>query len=177
MVKVICRVMRHAEFLHDPDRADVGRNRERNHAVKPGGLEGKLKHLARALGCQSAAPMAGCDAPAYLDGRHEMRIEIGDGQTDETEEGLIRAQLGREEAKAAKLKALLDAVHHFVGSCGGKQPGQEFHYARVRIEFTKRLPVGFSPWPQDEPFGFEPFRHGERVSLANRVHQERNGRL
>jgi hypothetical protein len=31
--------------------------------------------------------------------------------------------------------------------------------------------------PQDEAFGLERFRHGERVSLANRVHQERNGRL
>ena len=177
MVKIICAVMRHAEFLHDPERAGVGRNRERNHAVKPCGFEGKSKHLARAFGCQSTAPVPGCDAPAYFDGWHKRRIETGDGQTDKTDEGLIRPQFGGKKAKAVELKALLDAIHHFVGSFGGKQPGQEFHHARVRIQFTKRLPVGISPLPQDEPFGFEAFRHGERVSSAKSVHQQRDGGL
>lgn len=114
VIEIVSRIVRHAKFFHDPERADVSRNSERDDAVESDGLKAKSQYFACAFGCQPFAPMPSCDPPANLNSRHKRCIEAGDGLADEAEEGMIHAKLCRKEAKAVNLKVPLDALHQFV---------------------------------------------------------------
>ena len=51
MVKVITRIMRHAEHFHYSPRFDIGKHREGNQGLKSKNLERIADDLSRTFGC------------------------------------------------------------------------------------------------------------------------------
>jgi hypothetical protein len=154
MVEIIGCAAHHPQFLHHTPGSDVGGNSERDQFFQPGHVKRPPNDFPGALGCKPLSPTRGREPPSDLNARREVRGEPWDRPANETDKGIVLAELRRAESETMLLKIKLNLIHQLVAFFRRKRPGKEFHDARVCIYSGKRLPIGCAPAPQSQPLSF-----------------------
>src|SRR6267154_1194877 len=108
MVEIVGRVARHADLLHHPARARIGRYRDRYDLLQPRHLEAEGEHGPRAFGRVPKPPMLGGEAPSDLDGRREVCFEAGRREAHEPRERRDAWDLHGPEPEAVLVEMALD---------------------------------------------------------------------
>ena len=80
-----------------------------------------MKHSARRLSRESAAPVFGAEPPSDFDRRHEWRLERWNHQPNEADKIRIGSVFDREETKSMTIEMTFNAHNQSIGFPGREQ--------------------------------------------------------
>src|SRR5215471_705413 len=114
-------------------------------------VETELQRALGSFGRISRAPVAGCDPPADLDARREMRLECRHRETDHSRKWSHPLDFQGPETESPLAPVSIDARRQGITLLAGKPAREELHHLRVGIELGKRGAVGRLPSPETQP--------------------------
>src|SRR5580698_2505035 len=148
MVEVLARVMSHADLLHHPSRAQIGRYGEGYKRRQIQRMECVAGRFARTLGGQPLAPELRCQPPADLDTRRKVRLEHRNRQPYKADEARILAQLNSPRPESMPFEVVLDALDQAVTLVARQRPGKKLHHLWIAVHPREGLTVRSPPSPK-----------------------------
>jgi len=155
MIEIVRGIVRHAELFHYPPGSHVAWHCECDNLVQCQAFEAVTQCRASAFGGQPLAPVGRPQSPGDFDAGRKVRQETRHVQPDEADESAVAAEFRGEQAESAFAKVPLNAIHALIAFSAGETRREEFHHCRIGVHACERLPVRWTPLPQDEPLGFE----------------------
>jgi hypothetical protein len=135
MVEVLAGIVRHADFFHDAARAPIWDGRKGNNLREFQFIEAECQRRAGALGRVTIAPVFGGEPPTDFDGGCEVGFEWRMAKADESGKRRDADDLHGPQAEAVLVEVNLDAGGAGIALLTRQKAGEEFHHARIGIQF------------------------------------------
>lgn len=155
MFEVGAGLVVHAELLHDPLRASVGRNRAGHDVLEREAFESKIQGQSSSFGGVSVSPVVGGEAPGHVDVFLERTFEARVRQTHDARELDSAWNLESPKAEAVLSEVVLEARSEGVAFCHGERSRKMCCHARIGVQRGEGGQVGPVAKPGEPRGGFE----------------------